>query len=120
MELPNTYHISGFCNAARVLHIKVPAFADKFMFEWHPDKQAVYVIRLGVPPLFGDPIADDGMVKDHGTAINVVNIWLRGYKAHMMENSLGTEQAARRQREALGQRTAQGAGPAFERRDFEG
>jgi hypothetical protein len=66
---------------ARVLHIQAPALPE-FRFEWHPQAQRVYIIRLAVTPLVGEPFAFD--IKDHGAAINATLIWTRGYRAAQM------------------------------------
>jgi hypothetical protein len=60
-----------------VLHIKQPNFPH-LRFEYHPETKRVYLIRLTVQPLIGDLIAQN--VPDHGSAINTVNVWLRGYR----------------------------------------
>lgn len=61
-----------------ILHIKVPSMPD-FRFEWHPDSKMVYSIRLSHQPLVGEILAFN--IADHGSAINAVNIWLRGHHA---------------------------------------
>jgi hypothetical protein len=68
----------GAPHDARVFHIKTPAF-PQFRFEWHPGVKRVYIIRLGVEPLMGEPFAYE--IDDEGAARNAVLIFLRGYKA---------------------------------------
>ena len=66
----------------RILHIKTPTF-PQFRFEWHPGAKRVYLIRVGVLPVIGEPIAFE--VKTHGDAQNVVLIFLRGYRQRSLE-----------------------------------
>lgn len=61
-----------------IIHIKSPNLPE-FRFEYHPETKKVYSIELAITPLTGEILAFD--VPDHGTAINCVNIWIRGYRA---------------------------------------
>jgi hypothetical protein len=63
--------------APSVFTIKAPAL-PQFKFEWHVASRTVYLIRLDVLPLTGDPIAEN--VPDHGAAITAVQVWTRGYR----------------------------------------
>jgi hypothetical protein len=60
-----------------IVVIKNPRLS-RFRFEWHPGVKRVYLIRLGVLPLTGDPVAFD--VDTHGAAENAVRVWCRGYR----------------------------------------
>jgi len=62
------------------------AHLSAFRFEWHPEIKRVYVIRLGVVPEVGDPIAFD--IENQGAAINAVLIWGRGYRTRQAETAL--------------------------------
>lgn len=62
----------------QILHIKAPSLPE-FIFEWHPQTRKVYSIRQGTVPTVGEVLALE--VLDHGSAINAVNIWIRGYQA---------------------------------------
>jgi hypothetical protein len=66
---------------SRIYHIASPTMPE-LRFEWHEGVQRVYVIRLAVTPLVGEPFAFD--IKDHGAAINATLIWTRGYRAAQM------------------------------------
>ena len=73
---------------ADVLHLKQPSFPH-LRFEWHPQTQRVYVIRLDTPPnepVIAEPFA--WQVGNSGQAHNAVLIWLRGYKHATAEASL--------------------------------
>ena len=61
-----------------VLVMEQPEWPD-FRFEWHDGVKRVYVVRVGVVPMMGDPIAFD--IKDTKSAKNAVIQWLRGYTA---------------------------------------
>ncbi len=61
-----------------VLVMEQPQWPD-FRFEWHPGAERVYVIRVGVKPMMGDPIAFD--IEDAKSAKDSVTQWLRGYTA---------------------------------------
>jgi hypothetical protein len=65
---------------SQILQIRapLPGIGDKFRFEWHPARQRVYLIRLGVTPEVGDPIATE--IETHGGAFAAVQIWCRGYR----------------------------------------
>lgn len=63
--------------APSVFKIRAPLL-PQFCFEWHVVSKTVYLIRLGATPLQGDPIATN--VPDHGSAINTVAVWTRGYR----------------------------------------
>ncbi len=58
------------------------------VFEWHPGKRIVYVIRMGAKPLIGEAMAHD--VETHGGAIMAALIWARGYRAARAERALGS------------------------------
>lgn len=76
--------------------IAVPDLNDRFRFEWHPVTKRVYLIRLTVLPLTGDPVALD--VEDHGAAISAVLVWCRGYRegsGHLLVGSNPSEAALR-------------------------
>lgn len=76
---------------AGIYHLKQPNF-PQFRFEWHPLTRRVYLIRLAVEPLMGDPIAFD--IADYGAATNAVLIWLRGYREAMAEPNRTTQEHA--------------------------
>ena len=52
---------------------KLPAWR----FEYHPDAQRVYAIKIGTVPERGENIANN--VLNHGMAQNFVLAWMRGY-----------------------------------------
>lgn len=54
-----------------------------FRFEWHPTSKKLYIVHLSTTPHQGELIAID--VKDHGMAINYVNLYLRGYQAGKLQ-----------------------------------
>lgn len=60
-----------------ILHLR-PASFPLYRFEWHTKSKTLYLIRTLSMPQVGDPIAFN--VEDHGTAHNMVLIWLRGYR----------------------------------------
>ncbi len=66
-----------------VYHIKQPLF-PQWRFEWHPGTRKVYLIRLGVVPLVGEIIAEHA--ETHGSAINFVQSFLRGYREGLTPN----------------------------------
>lgn len=68
---------TGASSAARILHIKQPQF-PQFRFEWHPQTERVYVIRIGALPEVGEVLAHH--IDTHGAATNAVLIWLRGFR----------------------------------------
>ncbi len=61
-----------------VLVMEQPSWPD-FRFEWHEGVKRVYVIRVGIKPLMGDPIAFD--IDNTKSAKEAVIQWLRGYTA---------------------------------------
>lgn len=71
----------------RVLKLTQPRIRE-FRFEWHPQAQRVYAIRVGVQPEVGELIAFD--IDTHGAAINAVNIWSRGYLTALAGQPLPT------------------------------
>lgn len=64
---------------SRVFHLRSPAAFPHFRFEWHPGARRVYLIRLNVEPLMGEPFAFE--IDNEGAAWNAVLIFLRGYRA---------------------------------------
>lgn len=58
--------------------IKQPEFEKLYRFEYHPQTRKVFVIRLWEKVRICDPIAID--VKDLGSGVNAVLIYLRGYR----------------------------------------
>ena len=63
--------------------------AGRYRFEWHPEAKTVYLIRLWVFPLMGDPIAMN--VLDHGAAFNAALVWCRGYREGSGHLRVGSE-----------------------------
>lgn len=77
----------------RIHHIKTAALELQHLrFEWHPESQSVYHADMRVKPPVGQILAYH--VKDHGTAHNVVNIFLRGYRLAQKEARRGKADAA--------------------------
>jgi hypothetical protein len=76
--------LSAIAPDTQILHIKSPTF-PQFRFEWHPKVKRVYVVRIGMTPEIGEPIAFE--ITTHGDAYNAVAIWLRGYKQAQLELS---------------------------------
>jgi hypothetical protein len=68
---------SPYIKPAGILQIKQPQFPD-WRFEWHPDKEKVYLVRLGRKPLIGEVIAEH--VPTEGSAFGSVQTWLRGFE----------------------------------------
>lgn len=62
----------------RVYHLKTPNY-PQFRFEWHAGVKRVYIIRLGVEPLIGEPFAFN--IETEGDAWNAALMFLRGYRA---------------------------------------
>jgi hypothetical protein len=60
----------------QILRLHQPNHPD-LHFEWHPETEKVYVIRLKILPHRGEIVAFG--VQDHGAAHNAVLTWLRGY-----------------------------------------
>lgn len=60
-----------------VSHLQSPALTE-YSFEWHPETQKVYAIRLGVNPTIGELIFHP--VGDQTTFSRVVEIWIKGYR----------------------------------------
>lgn len=71
-----------------ILHVRQPAL-PQFRFEYHPAARTVYLVRLGVTPLHGDPIAND--IDSHAGAINAVLIFSRGYMEARRSSALKRE-----------------------------
>ena len=67
---------------SQILKLSAPNF-PLFRFEWHPEKKKVYLIRLGVTPVTGEIVEEE--VSTHGHALNVVKVWLRGYRTGKAE-----------------------------------
>ena len=71
----------------QILNISSPLTHCRF--EWHPLSARVYILRTGTIPIIGDPIATD--IIDHGSAINAVLIFCRGYREAQAVLSLGAK-----------------------------
>ena len=60
-----------------IQHIRTPEF-PQWRFEYHPQTQKVYLIRVGRKPEVGEVIAEH--CDTHGRAIGFVQTFLRGVK----------------------------------------
>jgi hypothetical protein len=69
----------------KIFYIKSPLHPE-FQFEWHPGKKTVYSVRLSQKPAVGEVLAQN--IPDHGSAINAVNIWSRGYRSAQSDKPL--------------------------------
>lgn len=77
----------------RIHYIKTASLdLQHLQFEWHPETNNVYYVDTRVKPAVGEIVAYH--VKDHGTAHNVVNIFLRGYRLAQKEALRGKAGAA--------------------------
>lgn len=59
----------------------------RFRFEWHPGRQNVYVVRVGMKPEIGEIIQHH--VTTAGQAHNAVLCWCRGYLTRHVEIDAG-------------------------------
>ncbi len=78
----------------KVTWIKAANWPD-FRFEYHPNAQNVYLIRLAVEPPIGQVIAFN--IDNEGAAHNAVQIYLRGYRAAKLEIQNGDQDTRRPQ-----------------------
>ena len=82
-------HISGGRPYIRppnaVMRIRDPRFPH-FLFEWHPVKKSLYVIREDGPEILkkGEMVAQ-GIVENEGLAQMFLRAWLRGYRTRDQE-----------------------------------
>lgn len=76
--------------AGQIAQIKQPNY-PQLRFEWHPQKQVCYVIRVGVltdGKEMAEPFAWE--IQNSGQAINATQIWLRGYQHGKLELRTGS------------------------------